>query len=117
MAGKKKTAAGPGAALRRVRKTARLTLEAAALQAGVTKGYLSKVESGQSTPSVRVIINLCGVYGIPVADILMPDDQRKPISIVRPGERTGIAGTAPMPAMFSSSQPGRSSIRAPRYFS
>ena len=58
--------------------------------AGVTKGYLSKVESGHSTPSVGVMVNLCDAYGIRVADILMPDDQRKPISIVRSDERTEI---------------------------
>ena len=79
-----------GATLRRLRKTAGLTLEQAAQQAEVTKGYLSKVESGQATPSMRVIIRLSEVFGIPLSDILMPDAQRRPISIVRSDERIAI---------------------------
>lgn len=79
-----------GTALRRVRKTTGLTLESAAGKADVTKGYLSKVESGQATPSMRVIIRLSEAYGVPLSDILMPDDQRRPISVVRAGERSSI---------------------------
>lgn len=87
---KTKPAETLGQALRRVRLSAGLTLQAAAERAAVTKGYLSKVESSQSTPSMRVIIKLSEAYGVPLSDILMPDDQRRPISIVRAGERSSI---------------------------
>lgn len=84
-------AATLGVTLRRLRRMTGLTLEAASLKAGVTKGYLSKVESGYATPSMRVVISLSEAYGVPLSDILMGDNQRRPISIVRNDERNSIA--------------------------
>jgi len=82
-----------GIALRRIRKAAGLTLEAAARQAELTKGYLSKVESGQATPSTRVMVRLADVFGVPLSDILMTDAERRPISVVRANERSIINKT------------------------
>ncbi len=79
-----------GAALRRIRKASGMTLEAAAGQAELTKGYLSKVESGQATPSTRVMVRLADVFGVPLSDILMSDAERRPISVVRADERKVI---------------------------
>ena len=79
-----------GTTLRRVRSSAGLTLEVAARQAGVSKGYLSKVESGQAQPSSKVMVRLDEVFGITLSDILMPDKQRRPISVVRANERMPI---------------------------
>ena len=47
-----------GSRLRRTRTKAGHTLDWAAVQVGLTKGYLSKVERGQSTPSIAVINGL-----------------------------------------------------------
>lgn len=80
-----------GAALRRARRTRNLTLEALAQQAELTKGYLSKVEQGQAMPSMRVIIRLADVCGVPLSEILMPDDERSPISVVRTSDRVPMA--------------------------
>jgi len=86
-----KTVVGPlGVTIRRARKAAGLSLEAVAQQASVSKGYLSKVESGQATPSSGAIVRLANVFGLPVSDILMPDQQRRPLSLVRANERTPI---------------------------
>lgn len=85
------TAGSIGAALRRARKTRNLTLEATARQAEVTKGYLSKVEQGQAMPSMRVIVRLADVCGVPLSEILMPDAERSPISVVRASERVPMA--------------------------
>jgi transcriptional regulator with XRE-family HTH domain len=79
-----------GETFRRVRQVAGLTLEAVARQADVTKGYLSKVESGRAIPSIAVISKLADVYGMSLSDIFMPEGQRKPLSLVRASERTPV---------------------------
>lgn len=79
-----------GSTLRKLRKTANLTVEAAAAQAEVTKGYLSKVERGFSIPSIAVVGRLAEAYGVEMADIFQAPGQKGPFSLVRAGERTAI---------------------------
>jgi transcriptional regulator with XRE-family HTH domain len=79
-----------GETFRRVRQRSGMTLERVAGRADVTKGYLSKVESGRVTPSIAVISKLADVYGMPLSDIFMPEGQRKPLSLVRANERTQV---------------------------
>lgn len=79
-----------GTTLRRLRRTANLTIEVAARQAEVTKGYLSKVESGNAQPSIAVVTRLAQVYGVPLSEIFMSPGEKKPISIVRATERRAI---------------------------
>jgi transcriptional regulator with XRE-family HTH domain len=79
-----------GGKLKRLRSGARLTLDVAAQRIGVSKGYLSKVESGHAMPSSKVIIRLATAYGIPLSDLLMPDGEKKPISVVRASERMQV---------------------------
>ena len=79
-----------GETFRRVRQMAGLTLEVVAKQADVTKGYLSKVESGRAMPSIAVISKLADVYGMSLSNIFMPEGQRKPLSLVRADERMQI---------------------------
>lgn len=94
-----------------------LTLEAAARQAEVTKGYLSKVEQGQAVPSIRVITRLADVCGVPLSDILMPDAQRKPISIVRAHERIAVAKTgSEIGYVFELASRGKANPHAEVYF-
>ena len=79
-----------GEIFRRVRHRSGKTLDAAARQADVTKGYLSKVESGRAMPSIAVISRLADAYGMPLSEIFMPERQRGPLSLVRANERTAI---------------------------
>jgi transcriptional regulator with XRE-family HTH domain len=74
--------------LRRLRKSANLTLEAAARLADVTKGYLSKVELGTSVPSIAVVGRLAQAYGVELSDVFMPPGKKAPFSLVRGRERT-----------------------------
>jgi quercetin dioxygenase-like cupin family protein len=41
-------------------------------------------------PSSKVIIRLATAYGIPLSDLLMPDGEKKPISVVRASERMQV---------------------------
>lgn len=76
------------ATLRKLRKTANLTLEVAARRADVTKGYLSKVELGSSIPSIAVVGRLAETYGVELSDVFLPAGKKGPFSLVRAGQRT-----------------------------
>lgn len=73
--------------LRRLRKVANLTLEAAAGRADVTKGYLSKVELGRAIPSIAVVGRLAEVYGVELSDVFLAPGRKSPFSLVRASER------------------------------
>ncbi|WP_319825909.1 helix-turn-helix domain-containing protein [Thalassovita sp.] len=75
-----------GRRLRDVRKKAGYTLDWTANEIGVTKGYLSKVERGQASPSIAVMTKLSEAYGVSLAEVFMPEGERKPISVLRAGE-------------------------------
>jgi len=79
-----------GDRLRRVRTSAGFTLDQTAERAGVTKGYLSKVERGHATPSIAVISRLSDIYGVGLSEFFMPEGERKAISILRPHDLRAI---------------------------
>ena len=53
-----------GPKLRELRKERELTLEAVADRAGLTKGFLSLVERGQTTISVPNLLKVCEILGV-----------------------------------------------------
>ncbi len=79
-----------GARLRRVRTAAGYTLDWTAERADLTKGYLSKIERGQATPSIAVINRLSAVLGVSLSEFFMPEGERKAITLLRAGERRAI---------------------------
>lgn len=79
-----------GQRLRRTRNSANFTLDWAAAQVGLTKGYLSKIERGQATPSIAVLNRLSDLYGVTLAEFFMPEGERKSITILRKNEHRTI---------------------------
>ncbi|SEL61900.1 Helix-turn-helix domain-containing protein [Blastococcus sp. DSM 46786] len=75
-----------GARLRAARQTAGLTLAAVAEQAGLTKGFLSRLERDEVSPSVASLVTVCGVLGIGVGQLFEPPET----SLVRAGEAPPI---------------------------
>jgi transcriptional regulator with XRE-family HTH domain len=65
--------AGLGERLRHAREARRLTLEDVAEQASLTKGYISKVERNQATPSVAVLLRVCETLGLSIGDLFDPE--------------------------------------------
>lgn len=65
--------AGLGDQLRHAREARRLTLEEVAEQSSLTKGYISKVERNQATPSVAVLLRICGTLGLSIGDLFDPE--------------------------------------------
>ena len=63
---------GLGDCLRQAREARRLTLEDVADGAQLTKGYISKVERNQATPSVAVLLRICGVLELSIGDLFDP---------------------------------------------
>lgn len=58
-----------GPKLRSLRKDRALTLEAVADRAGLTKGFLSLVERGQTTISVPNLLKVCDILGVSVGSL------------------------------------------------
>jgi transcriptional regulator with XRE-family HTH domain len=75
-----------GARLRAARQSAGLTLAAVAEQAGLTKGFLSRLERDEVSPSVASLVTVCGVLGIGVGTLFEAPDT----SLVRAGEAPPI---------------------------
>ena len=59
-----------GEALRTARKQKGLSQEALALEAGIERNYVSLIERGKHSPSVRIVFKLCRVLGIPASTFL-----------------------------------------------
>jgi transcriptional regulator with XRE-family HTH domain len=75
-----------GARLRAARQAAGLTLAAVAEQAGLTKGFLSRLERDEVSPSVASLVTVCGVLGIGVGALFEAPET----SLVRAGEAPPI---------------------------
>lgn len=58
-----------GAQLRAARQSRRKTLAEVALESGLTKGFLSKLERDQATASVASLMRLCQALEIPVGSL------------------------------------------------
>ena len=81
---------GLGDTLRRTRETAGMSLTRVAAAAGVTKGYLSKLEAGTATPSIAVLSSLAATYGIAISELFRNGEESSNFALVRPGDRQPI---------------------------
>ena len=75
-----------GLRLRAARQAAGLTLAAVAEQAGLTKGFLSRLERDEVSPSVASLVTVCGVLGMSVGSLFEAPET----SLVRSGEAPPI---------------------------
>lgn len=71
-----------GARIRAARLSRGLTLEAVATAAGITQGFVSKLERDQVSPSVASLVAICAAVGLRVGDLFEPP----PSQVVRAGE-------------------------------
>jgi transcriptional regulator with XRE-family HTH domain len=77
------------ALLRAVRRQRGLTLEGLAAATGLTKSYLSKIERGQSTPSIAVALKVARALDVDVGRLFSDEAAREKISVDRAGHRDG----------------------------
>ena len=76
-----------GARLRAGRRARGLTLEQVAAATGLTKGFLSRLERDDVSPSVASLVGVCDVLGLRVGALFDPPDR----SLVRAGEGQRIS--------------------------
>ncbi|OBA79513.1 DNA-binding protein [Mycobacterium sp. 1164966.3] len=77
------------ALLRAVRRQRGLTLEGLAAQTGLTKSYLSKIERGQSTPSIAVALKVARALDVDVGRLFSDDAAEEKIAVDRAGSGGG----------------------------
>ena len=75
------------ALLRTVRRQRGLTLEDLAEQTGLTKSYLSKIERGQSSPSIAVALRVAHALDADVAQLFCERDEQDKIALDRAADR------------------------------
>lgn len=76
--------------VRQLRKERLMTLEALADRSGVTKSYLSKVERGQSVPSIAVCASLAKALGVPLDHLFADAEELVEVVVTRAGERQAL---------------------------
>lgn len=63
-----------GDRLRAARQVQQLTIEQLASATGLSKGFISRVERDQTSPSVSTLVALCDVLNVPVGDLFVRSD-------------------------------------------
>ena len=76
-----------GHRLRQARQSRGITIDALARKAGITKGFLAKIERGEKTPAISTLVNIASALPIEVAKLLEPARQDVRISHVKRLER------------------------------
>ena len=76
-----------GAKLRAARLAQRMTIEAVAEASGLTKGFISRLERDNASPSVASLVAVCEVIGLRVGALFDPPET----AVVRAGEGRQIS--------------------------
>lgn len=82
-----------GLAVRRARQARGLSLKQVADAANVSVGFLSQIERGISSPSVRALRAICAILDVPVLELLgggEADPNNEARRIVRAGQRRRV---------------------------
>lgn len=75
-----------GTEIRRHRRRAGMTLLGLAQRAGVSQGMLSKIENGQTSPSLSTLSALAEALGVPLSVLFSSLDESRDVSHVPAGE-------------------------------
>jgi len=77
--------------LRQLRIERGLTLEQVASEAGLTRGWLSKVENFRVTPSLPALSSMASALDVSLSELFDGLDERPSLVIVRKGEGASVA--------------------------
>lgn len=80
-----------GKNIRRLRKTAGLSLDAFAKQTGLSKGYLSKLENSDKSPPVSTLIIIAEALGVSLSELFGEGGEKISASLVKVDERQPMA--------------------------
>ncbi len=97
--------AAVGSRLRAARQARSLTIAQVAESAGLTKGFLSRVERDQTSPSISTLVAICEVIELPVGELFRSSDA----SVVRAEEapRISLGGVRTAEVLMSPRHDGR----------
>jgi transcriptional regulator with XRE-family HTH domain len=80
--------------LRALRRRRQMTLEAVAERIGVTKGFLSQVETGKKGVAILTLIKLAQLFHVPITHFFFAEPKdHVTLSVVRGAERRAYVGT------------------------
>lgn len=77
-----------GRRIRTVRLQRGASIDAVAAGAGITKGFLSKIERGEKAPAISSLVNIAKALGVKPADFLETEDGNQRVCVVRAVERS-----------------------------
>ncbi|UCF85932.1 MAG: helix-turn-helix transcriptional regulator [Desulfobacteraceae bacterium] len=80
-----------GRRIKKLRIERNLTQEALAQEAGLTKGYLSKIENSKNSPPVSTLLSLAKALGVNINDIFSEDVTATTITHLKKEERQTVA--------------------------
>lgn len=89
-----------GKRVRSIRRRAGVTLDQLAGQTGLNKGYLSRIESGEKSPSIATLLKLGSGLNVPVSQLFGEEVDDGDIHIFR-GKRTGVRKSSRGPVIIS----------------
>ena len=75
-----------GKQVRSQRKRLNLTVAALARQAQLSTGMLSKIENGQTSPSLATLTALAGALQVPVTSLFRGYEEKRDVTFIRAGE-------------------------------
>jgi transcriptional regulator with XRE-family HTH domain len=79
-----------GAEIRRLRKRQDMTMAVLAEAAGLSQGMLSKIETGQTSPSLQTLASLAEALAVPISSFFSGAEQSRDVSFVPAGQGIGI---------------------------
>ncbi len=79
-----------GNRIKETRRSRGLTLRELATRTGLTKGYLSKIESSPKAPPISTLINLSSALQVNLSTILGQSEEPSTLCVVRKNERQDI---------------------------
>jgi len=77
-----------GSRLRSLRSAKGWTLEELAERSGLSKPFLSRLESGDRQPSIAAVLTLARVFGVPMGSLFEIRQDDESCLVIRVGERT-----------------------------
>jgi len=81
-----------GGRIRVIRLRRGMTLATLALEAGLTKGYISLVERGHKIPTIASLVKLASTLEIDVTALFEEEPPQEPVAIVRKQDRKPFDG-------------------------
>jgi transcriptional regulator with XRE-family HTH domain len=81
------TVAALAARIKQLRTQAGMTLEQLALRSGVSRAMLSKVERGEKSPTLPVIVRIAGGFSMSLSAFLGAEPDAADVSVIRASKR------------------------------